>query len=137
GEDVFAVPVGGLDPDEEGGFLAACGGGLVDAGAGDRGDTCVVADRLGELRKLREGLEVLLAQFVTGRQSLGVGGGPAAGLEEALCGGIEVVLPRGEQPSVSPAGDRRSGCRPCLKEDEGQAAFGEVGGGGQTDGSGT
>src|SRR5699024_11019513 len=106
------------------------------AGAGNRDDSRVVADRLGELRKLSERLDVLLAQFVTGRQSFGIGGGPATGFEEALCGGVEVVLPRGEESGVAPVSDRTC-CRGSgLEDDERQAALGEMGGCGQADGTG-
>ena len=127
------MPVGGLDPDEEGGLLAACGAGLVDAGAGDGADPRPVADRLGELGKLRERFEVMLAQFVTGRENVGVGCGPAGSFEETLCGGVEVVLPRREEPRVPPLGDRGSCRGPGLEDQERQAALREVGSGGKAD----
>src|SRR5699024_10980067 len=60
GAHVLATSVGGLDPDEERCLLAMCGAGLVDAGAGDSGDTRVPAHRLGDLRTLR------VRQVVTG-----------------------------------------------------------------------
>src|SRR5699024_3549521 len=53
GAHVLATSVGGLDTDEERCLLAMCGAGLVDAGAGDSGDTRVPAHRLGDLRTLR------------------------------------------------------------------------------------
>src|SRR5699024_657095 len=60
GAHVLATSVGGLDPDEERCLLAMCGAGLVDAGAGDSGDTRVPAHRHGDLTTLR------VRQVVTG-----------------------------------------------------------------------
>lgn len=77
----------------------------------------------------------MLAQFVTGRENVGVGCGPAGSFEETLCGGVEVVLPRREEPRVPPLGDRGSCRGPGLEDQERQAALREVGSGGKADGA--
>ena len=72
---------------------------------------------------------------MTGRQGVGVGCGPAGSFEETLCGGVEVVLPRREEPRVPPLGDRGSCRGPGLEDQERQSALSEVGSGGKADGA--
>ncbi|GIH73484.1 hypothetical protein Mth01_57370 [Sphaerimonospora thailandensis] len=111
------APAGGADP--------------VVAQAADRAHAGAGEQPLAQQRCQRR--EVVLDEFGTGGQPLGVGFVPSGGLEQAAGGGVDVVLPRAEDPHVSPPRDRRPGPLPRLQDEEVQAALGQVGGGGQPD----
>lgn len=101
--------------DQEGCVLAAGGADPVEPDAGHRDHLRVVPDPVTQLRGLGQRREVAVDQVAAGRERVGVGSGPAAGLFQQAAGcGVDVVAPRAEQHDVAPFVDRCRNARPVL-----------------------
>ena len=82
------------------------------------------------------GVEVVVDEFPAVGQGRGPGRFPAGGFEQADGGGVDVVPPRGEQPDVAPLLDGGARGGAGFEDQRFQAAFDQVGRGGQAHGAG-
>src|SRR5690606_29999334 len=81
--------------------------------------------------------QVLPGPVLAGGIGVVVGGRPAGGVEEAAGGGVDQFGPAGEGADAVPLRDGGSGDVAAFEHQRFEAAFAQVGGGGQADRSGS
>ena len=106
----------------------------VAAAAGDADDLVIEADRVTE--SIRQWGQVLPGPGLAGGVRVVVGGLPAGGVEEAAGGGVDQFGPAGEGADTAPLRHCGSGNVAAFEHQRFEAAFAQVGGGGQADRSG-